>query len=122
MTGGSTGRLLALALVTVVAALVPAIALGGVGGGTGGARPAGSHTVTLKDIAFHPGDLSIARGDSVTWVWRDGETEHNVTFHGFHSRTQSHGSYTVRFAHSGTFSYDCTLHVAEGMKGEIVVR
>jgi plastocyanin len=119
--GGRTGNLLALALVTVVAALAPAIALGGVGGGTGGARSAGSHTVTLKDIAFHPGDLSIARGDSVTWVWRDGETEHNVTFHGFHSRTQSHGSYTVRFARSGTFSYECTLHVAEGMKGEIVV-
>jgi len=119
--GGRTGNLLALALVTVVAAPAPAIALGGVGGGTGGARSAGSHTVTLKDIAFHPGEVSIARGDSVTWVWRDGETEHNVTFHGFHSRTQTHGSYTVRFMHSGTFSYECTLHVAEGMKGEIVV-
>jgi plastocyanin len=120
--GGRTDRLLALASVTVIAALAPAIALGGVGGGTGDARSAGGHTVTLKDIAFHPGDLSIARGDSVTWVWRDGETEHNVTFHGLHSRTQAHGSYTVRFAHSGTFSYECTLHVAEGMRGEIVVR
>jgi plastocyanin len=120
--GGRTGNLLALALVTVVAAPAPAIALGGVVGGTGGARSTGSHTVTLKDIAFHPGDLSIARGDGVTWVWRDGETEHNVTFHGFHSPTQSHGSYTVRFEHSGTFSYECTLHVAEGMKGEIIVR
>ncbi len=85
------------------------------------ARQAASHTVTLKDIAFHPGEVRIARGDSVTWAWRDGETEHNVTFHGFHSRTQTHGSYTVRFMHSGTFSYECTLHVAEGMKGEIVV-
>jgi plastocyanin len=117
----STGNLLALALVTVVAAPAPAIALGGVVGGTGGARSTGSHTVTLKDIAFHPGDLSINRGDSVTWVWRDGETEHNVTFHDFHSRTQAHGSYTVRFEHSGTFSYMCTLHVAEGMKGKIIV-
>jgi len=107
-----------LALTAAAAALAPTIAFGGSGGD---ARSAGSHTVTLKDIAFHPGDLSINRGDSVTWVWRDGETEHNVTFHGFHSRTQTHGSYTVRFEHSGTFSYDCTLHVAEGMKGKIIV-
>lgn len=123
-----TGRLLAFGLAAVVAALAPAVARGGGARGSGGlatsahARSAGSHTVTLEDIAFHPGDLRIARGDSVTWVWRDGETEHNVTFHGFHSRTQSHGSYTVRFMHSGTFSYECTLHVAEGMKGEIIVR
>ena len=116
MTRKRVGTMLAFA--AAAAALLPTVALGG----GGGARSAGSHTVTLKDIAFHPGDLSINRGDSVTWVWRDGETEHNVTFHGFHSRTQAHGSYTVRFAHSGTFSYECTLHVAEGMKGEIVVR
>jgi plastocyanin len=128
MMGGRAGRLLALGLAAVAAATAPAVALGGGAHGSGGggasghARQAGSHTVTLKDIAFHPGDLSIARGDSVTWVWRDGETEHNVTFHGFHSRTQAHGSYTVRFMHSGRFSYECTLHVAEGMKGEIVVR
>ena len=31
------------------------------------------------------------------------------------------GSYTVRFAHAGTFSYHCTIHVAEGMRGKIVV-
>ena len=87
----------------------------------GGARAAGSHTVTLKDIAFHPGTLSINRGESVTWEWRDGPVEHNVTFHGFHSKTQSHGSYTVRFNQRGTFNYQCTIHVAEGMKGKIVV-
>ncbi len=115
MTSKRVGALLALA--SAAAALLPAVALGG----RGSARSAGSHTVTLKDIAFRPGDLSINRGERVTWVWRDGETEHNVTFHGFHSHTQAHGSYTVRFEHSGTFSYDCTLHVAEGMKGKIIV-
>lgn len=117
MTGKRFGTLLALAAAVMALALLPTVALGG----GDGARSAGSHTVTLKDVAFHPGDLNINRGDSVTWVWRDGETEHNVTFHGFHSRTQAHGSYTVHFEHSGTFSYDCTLHVAEGMKGKIVV-
>jgi plastocyanin len=105
-----------LALAAAAAVLIPTVAFAG-----GGARAASTHTVTLENIRFHPGDLSINRGDSVTWEWRDGETEHNVTFHDFHSHTQAHGSYTVRFEHSGTFSYDCTLHVAEGMKGKIIV-
>jgi plastocyanin len=44
-----------------------------------------------------------------------------VTFHGFHSRTQVHGSYTVRFTHRGTFKFRCTIHEEEGMRGKIVV-
>jgi plastocyanin len=88
----------------------------------GGAHATAGHSVTLKNFRFHPGTLTIHRGDSVTWLWRDGPTEHNVTFRGFHSRTQSRGSYTVRFTHPGTFTYRCTIHVAEGMRGKIVVR
>jgi len=91
-------------------------------GAFSGAHTAASHTVTLKNIRFHPGTLAINRGDSVRWLWRDGRTEHNVTFPGFHSRTQASGSYTVRFTHRGSFSYHCTIHVREGMRGKIVVR
>jgi plastocyanin len=29
--------------------------------------------------------------------------------------------WAVRFTHSGTFRYFCTIHVSEGMKGKIVV-
>jgi plastocyanin len=102
-----------LAGLVVVAALIPAVAYGG-------ASSASSHTVALHEFRFHPGTLSIRRGDSVKWVWQD-EVEHNVTFHGFHSRTQVHGSYTVRFTHAGTFNYRCTIHAAEGMRGKIIV-
>jgi len=77
--------------------------------------------VTLSSFRFHPGTLSIRRGDSVRWLWRERGTEHNVTFAGFHSRTQTSGSYTVRFTRSGTFNYHCTIHVALGMRGKIVV-
>ena len=101
-------------LAAACAALVPAVALGG-------ARASSNHTVVLKETRFHPATLSIHRNDTVTWLWRDGGERHNVTFHGFHSRTQGSGSYTVRFTHSGTFSYRCTLHEAEGMRGKIVV-
>jgi plastocyanin len=44
-----------------------------------------------------------------------------VTFHGFHSRTMVHGWYTVKFTQPGTFNYNCTIHVSEGMKGKVVV-
>jgi plastocyanin len=111
-------RTLGLLTALVAAAAVAAIPAGALAGG----RAAGSHIVTLKNIRFHPGTLSINRGDSVTWVWAERASEHNVTFNGFHSRTQTHGSYSVRFTHSGTFSYRCTIHESEGMRGKIVVR
>jgi plastocyanin len=90
-------------------------------GAFGGAHSASTHTVTLSSLRFHPGGLSIRRGDSVRWLWRERGTEHNVTFAGFHSRTQRSGSYAVRFTRSGTFNYRCTIHVALGMRGRIVV-
>lgn len=117
MTEKRLSTLIALAVAIAALALVPTVAFGG----GRGARSASTHTVTLKDIAFHPGNLSINRGDTVTWLWRDGSTEHNVTGNGFHSRTQAHGSYSVRFTHSGTFAYRCTIHEAEGMRGKIIV-
>ena len=113
----SKGARRAAILAVLAACLIPAAALGAFGG-----HAASGHTVVLKEIRFHPGNLTIHRGDSVTWQWRDGGTEHNVTFHGFHSRTMGHGSYTVRFAHTGTFAYRCTIHGSEGMVGKIVVR
>lgn len=110
----SSRRLRTFAAVALAgAAAVPAVALASAG-------TAATHTITLREFRFHPGTLSIHRGDKITWVWRD-QVDHNVTFHGFHSRTQEHGSYTVRFTHSGTFSYRCTIHAAEGMRGKIIV-
>ena len=113
MRNGTTALLATLAL--ACAAAVPAVALGG-------ARAASTHDVTLKESRFHPGTVTIRHGESVRWDWRDGGIEHNVTFHGFHSRTQGHGSYTIRFAKRGTFSYVCTIHASEGMRGRVIVR
>ncbi len=112
MSRRAIGVLAAVAMGTAV--LLPASALGG-------AHASAGHTVVLKNIRFHPETLSIHRNDTVTWLWRDGGTDHNVTFHGFHSRTQHSGSYTLRFTRTGTFSYRCTIHEKEGMKGKIVV-
>ena len=105
--------LLASLLAAIALALVP-------GGALGGAQAASTHTVILHEIRFHPATLNVNRGDSVRWIWRD-QTEHNVTFHSFHSRTQESGTYTARFNRRGTFNYHCTIHFEEGMRGKVVV-
>ncbi|HTD57863.1 MAG TPA: plastocyanin/azurin family copper-binding protein [Solirubrobacteraceae bacterium] len=107
-----TGTLATLAAATALT--IPALA-------SGGAHSASTHTVTLSHIRYHPGTLSIKRGDSVTWLWEDKGKEHNVTGKGFKSRTMTKGSFSVRFTRAGTYNYHCTIHVEEGMRGKIVV-
>lgn len=110
----ATRAALALAASVTIAAPAAALATGG--------HAARTHTVVLKNLRFNPSTVTIKRGESVTWVWRDGGIKHNVTGHGFHSRTQSHGTFTVRFTHDGTFRYHCTIHVSMGMVGKVIVR
>jgi plastocyanin len=112
-------KALSLSVALAASAATAAVPAGAFGGAS--AHAVGSHTVILKNIRFHPATLSIRRGESVKWVWADAPTEHNVTFHGFHSRTVASGSYTLKFTQQGTFDYSCTLHASEGMKGKVVV-
>ena len=83
------------------------------------ASAAANHNVTLHNIGFSPRVLSVHRGDTVTFLFRDGKIAHNVTGRGFASHTQASGSYTVRFSRTGTYPYRCTLH--PGMSGTIIV-
>jgi len=123
LAGLARARLAAASALAAAAALAFAFAVAGglPGAAASTARSASTHTVVLKGLRFHPSTLSIRRGDSVRWLWRDSGIGHNVTFHRSHSRTQGSGSYALRFAHSGTFSYRCTIHEALGMRGKIVV-
>ena len=105
----------ALALSACAVIAVPAAAL------ASGGHAARTHVVTLQGLRFHPATVNVNVGESVTWEWRDGGIEHNVTASHFRSRTQARGSFTVQFNHRGTFSYRCTIHVAEGMVGKVVV-
>jgi len=97
-----------------VASLTPALAAA-----PPRAHAAATTTVTLKDISFKKSTVKIAKGASVKWVWKDGDTPHNVTFAAKHSKTQKSGSYSLRFARAGTFKYHCTIH--PGMDGKVVV-
>ncbi|HEX8158861.1 MAG TPA: cupredoxin domain-containing protein [Solirubrobacteraceae bacterium] len=107
-----------LALLAVSAISVAAL------GGQVAASAAATKTVTLKDIAFSPERLSVARGTTVTFRWRDGTTTHNVTstgakrFKTIPDRTT--GTARRKFTKAGVYRYACTLH--PGMTGQITVR
>jgi plastocyanin len=93
-------------------------------GGQVAASAAAPKSVTLKNIAFSPERLSVARGTTVTFRWRDDTTTHNVTSRGakrfktIPDRTA--GSIRRTFANAGVYRYECTLH--PGMTGQITVR
>jgi plastocyanin len=107
-----TRPLVALALLAGAGAVVPL---------PGASAAAATRTVTLRDIAFTPGRVTIARGDAVVWRWRDGGTRHNLVSRSFRGASaRSSGSVTRTFRAAGTFRYRCTLH--PGMNGAVVVR
>lgn len=81
-------------------------------------------TVVLKDIAFSKAKVTIRRGQTVTWRWRDGLTPHNVystgrpRFKGADARKT--GKHVVRLTKAGTYRCVCTVH--PNMKGSVVVK
>jgi plastocyanin len=66
--------------------------------------------VTIEDLTFTPETVTIEAGESVTWVWKDGAIEHDVSGDGFKSELISEGSFTHRFEEPGTYDYVCTVH------------
>ncbi|AGI68419.1 putative blue copper protein [Octadecabacter antarcticus 307] len=81
-----------------------------------------THTVTIKNFAFSPADLTIAAGDTVTWV-NDDSTSHSAwedsgnTFDTGLIRPA--GSASQTFSGTGSFSYRCRPH--GNMRGSITV-
>jgi len=85
---------------------------------------AAAKTVVLKDIAFSPKSLSVSRGTTVTFSFRDDGTTHNVVSTGAKRirsiQNRSSGSVRRTFSQAGVYRYVCTLH--PGMTGRITVR
>lgn len=78
-----------------------------------------SPTVTIRDMQFTPSHVTIEAGDTVTWVWDDGDTPHDVSGDGFKSEIQTEGTFSHTFNDPGDYPYVCTLH--SGMKGTVTV-
>lgn len=79
------------------------------------------HAVSIDDMKFQPGDLSITVGDSVEWTNND-DRDHNVTAKdgSFKSENLSNGAtYKYTFKNAGKFAYGCSLHPR--MKASVTV-
>src|SRR5439155_69159 len=78
-------------------------------------------SVSIKNMAYNPGSVSVAMGSTITWSNND-TTIHTVTADdgSFNSGNIAVGAtYSAVFSTTGTFSYHCTLHPE--MTGKVVV-
>ena len=87
----------------------------------GGAPAAGAGAVTIKNFAFDPGDLTVAKGTTVTWKNDDSATHRIKSGDGsFDSKDLKNGdSFDHTFDTAGSFDYICGIHPS--MKGKITV-
>jgi plastocyanin len=97
---GATALLLGLPLVLFGATLAS---------GSWAADPA--HTVVQQDRAFHPGEVTINRGETLTFTNRD-EFIHQIFVLGlFDSEEKNPGeNLTESFPQSGSFEVRCHIH------------
>ncbi|MFZ2411225.1 MAG: cupredoxin family copper-binding protein [Candidatus Methanoperedens sp.] len=78
-------------------------------------------TVDIKDFAFDPATVTIAKGTMVTWIQKD-SAQHTVTEinNVFSSDTLSQGqTFSYTFNEAGTFEYSCHIHPS--MRGKVIV-
>lgn len=82
-------------------------------------NPEPSANVSIKDLAFKPDVVTIAKGGTVTWTNDDG-IPHSVVFGSDQSPTMpAGGTYSKSFSAAGTFDYHCGIHPT--MRGTVKV-
>jgi plastocyanin len=82
----------------------------------------GDFTVGVVNNAFDPATLTVPVASTVVWQWNSAGVEHNVTFQdGATSGNKNSGSFPRTFPTAGVYSYQCTIHGAQGMTGTVTV-
>jgi plastocyanin len=87
-------------------------------------QQAHNNTIIIKNFAFNPPELTINKGESVTWINKDPyPTVHTVssddhTSFNFKMIYDQNG--TKRFDVAGEYPYHCSIHTS--MKGKIIVK
>jgi plastocyanin len=88
--------------------------------GSGGTGP--GTQVSMKDIKFNPGTVTIKAGGKVTWT-NDDSVGHDVTADDFESGSpggiDGGSTFSHTFKKAGTYNYVCSVH--PGMKGSVKV-
>ena len=85
------------------------------------------HTVLVSDFAFTSATVTARVGDTVMWVWTNGD--HTTTSTSIPAGaaswdapiTSTATTFSYKLTHTGTYSYVCTPH-APGMGGTINVQ
>lgn len=81
-------------------------------------------TVEVADMAYTPSSITVSVGQTVTWVFDDRGTPHDVVGLGdakpvLRSPLLTSGSWEFTFTEPGTYNYTCSLH--PDMLGVVVV-
>lgn len=85
-----------------------------------GLASASTQQVLIKDFTFRPAQITIQKGDTVTWT-HPGPASHTVKFSDSESPILKNGSqYSKTFNEVGTFNYECGIHPY--MKGTVIVK
>ncbi len=85
-----------------------------------GVATANTAQVLIKDFKFQPAEITINKGDTVTWT-HPGTASHTVKFADSESPILKNGaSYSKTFNQAGTFAYSCGIHPY--MKGTVIVK
>ncbi len=80
----------------------------------------GGNKVFIKDFKFGPPEITVKKGDTVTWINND-PMAHTVKFGSFESGLLSTGqSFSHIFNDPGDFEYACGVHPS--MKGKVIVK
>jgi plastocyanin len=76
--------------------------------------------VIIKDFVFIPAEITISKGETVTWINQD-SVPHTATGSKFDSGYMGIGAtFKFTFNEAGTFDYICTFHPF--MKGKVIVK
>jgi plastocyanin len=82
---------------------------------------AGEQTVEMKGLSFVPEEITVAVGDTVTWMNQD--TDHHDTEgdgNDINSPDMAQGAkYSFTFPAAGRFEYHCRIHTY--MRGTVIV-
>jgi len=83
----------------------------------------GEASVSAKNFAFNPSQITVTSGTKVTWTNND-STAHTITSDDgkFTSsgQIQPGKTYEVTFSTPGTFAYHCSIHTT--MKAQVIVK
>jgi plastocyanin len=80
----------------------------------------GGTPISIENMSFTPGDVTIKKGGTVTWKNND-SSAHTVTGPGWQSGTLAPGAlFSHTFDKAGTYEYHCAIY--ELMKGKVTVQ